>query len=133
MQNRTGLALCARLFSQTIGVEAIAGADEDPLLAVEHVGDRPVGLARAHFLMPKHFTLVGAEDDEVLLIVAGDEQIGRGGKNTGSGRGGRVVKIRTFMRPDSVARALISPLEHVPGHANICARAAVAGGMSAIV
>jgi hypothetical protein len=79
--------IAVRLFSQTIGVEAITSADEDPLLAVEHVGDRPIGLVRSHFMVPKHITFVGAVDDQVLLIVAGDEQIGRGGKNTWSCRG----------------------------------------------
>ena len=63
------------LLTQTIGVEAVTGADEDPLFAVQHVSDRPIGLVRTYFMVPKHLTFIGAVDDQVLLIVAGDEQI----------------------------------------------------------
>src|ERR1700679_1757346 len=83
--------------------------------------------------MPENLTLVGTVDNQVLLIVASNEQIGRRGEDTWTYRSGRIVQVRIYMRPDRISGERIDRLEHMSGEPDTSAGASVTGGMGAIV
>src|ERR1700722_13190816 len=83
--------------------------------------------------MPEDLTLICTVDNQVLLIVASDEQIGRRGKETRTYRSRRIVQVRIYMRPDRISSERIDRLEHMPGEPDTSAGASVTRGMGAIV
>src|SRR5579871_3912705 len=95
--------LVRQLIGQAPGVEAVARAEDDALLPVEHVGDDAARKVGVEIVMPEQFAFIGRIDDRVLLIVAGDDQIACGGEDAGTYGRGRVVQVGIDVSPSSIA------------------------------
>src|SRR5580693_7704503 len=100
------------LLLQTPGIEAVACAEHDVLLSVEQIGDDAARLVGAHLAMPEHLAFVGAVDDGVLLVVAGDNEIGRRGEDAGAQGARSIVQVGIRVFPRGVAGERIDGMQN---------------------
>ena len=84
--------------------QRVSGGDSHVLIAVELVGDRSIGDAGPEACVPQRLPCCRVQGDEVLLVVAGEQEIAGGGEQAGTGG------ALPFVRPTNVAGLVVDGL-----------------------
>src|SRR5882757_23768 len=107
-------------------IQRVTGSQYNPLLTVQQVGDRAVGLRGTGPEVPQDFALIGAEGNQVTLVIAGEHQVACRAQQSRAQGSRSAVEVGVLMLPPDFTRVDINSLQESCVCAQDIDRAAVA-------